>query len=115
MRRSFYWALAAPLTALAAAPALAATVCNFNVECYMTQPCAGAGWELTVDQEAGVLSSEAEDLQILHVEDGAVTQITAKGAGSLNMLTIGDPLSLFTVHIDAEPAAITYVGECRAE
>jgi hypothetical protein len=108
-------ALAAAFAALAAAPAPAGTTCNFNVECYLTEPCAGAGWELTVDRDAGVLSSLAEELQILHVEDGEATQIVAKGAGSLNLLTIGATMSLFTVHLDGEPAAITYVGECRAQ
>ena len=115
--RSFHVpALAATLSALAATPTLAATTCNFNVECYLTEPCAGSGWELTVDREAGVLSSIAEELQILHVEDeGAAMQIVARGAGSLNLLTIGNELSLFTTHIGAEPASITYVGECLSE
>ncbi len=114
MPRTIAPALAAAL-AMFAAPSLAGTTCNFNVECYLTEPCAGAGWELTVDQAAGVLSSAAEELQILHVEDGANTQIVAEGAGSLNLLTIGEPFSVYTTHVVGEPAAITYVGECRTE
>ena len=114
--RSFNFAALAAIATMAAAPALAGTTCNFNVECYLTEPCAGSGWELTIDREAGVLTSVAEELRILHVEeDGAATQIVATGAGSLNLLTIGEELSLFTTHIGAEPASITYVGECLSE
>ena len=99
---------------LVAAPGLAATTCNFNVECYMTEACAGSGWEMTVDLAAGKLSSAAEDLDILHVAEGGA-QIVAQGAGSLNLLSIGETLSLFTTHIAGEPTAITYVGECSAQ
>ena len=108
-------ALAATCATLAAAPALAGTTCNFNVECYLTEPCAGSGWEMFVDLDAGVLSSVAEELQILHVETGAATQVMARGAGSLNLLTIAQELSLFTVHIGDGPASITYVGECLTQ
>jgi len=97
-----------------AAPALAGTTCNFNVECYMTDACTGAGWELTVDFEAGRLSSLAEDLTILHAGQNG-TQVFAAGAGSLNLLSIGEEISLFTSHIEGEPTAITYVGECMSE
>ncbi len=113
--RAFTRAAFAAALAVAGAPAVAGTSCNFNVECYMTEPCAGSGWELIVDRPGGVLSSVAEDLQILHVEEGEGTQIVASGAGSLNLLTIGAELSLFTVHTAGEPAAITYVGECVSE
>lgn len=99
---------------LGPAPAIGATSCDFTLECYMTEPCAGSGWELTVDRQAGTLSSAAETLTILYeAEDG--TQIVARGAGSLNLLSIGEDLSLFTTHIAGEPAAITYVGECARE
>lgn len=98
-----------------AGPAFAGTVCNFNVECYMTEPCAGSGWELTADLDAGVLATVYGDLEVLEVADGEALQIVARGAGSLNLLTVGPEISLFTTHVAGEPAAITYVGECREE
>ncbi len=100
---------------LMATPALAGTTCNFNIECYMTEPCAGSGWELTIDMDAQVLSTVFGDLDILEVADGPARQITARGDGSLNLLTIGEEISFFTTHIAADPATITYVGECFAE
>ena len=99
---------------LVAAPVFAGTTCNFNVECYMTQPCEGSGWELAVDLDVGVLSSVAENYTVVHT-DAAATQIAATGAGSLNLLTIGEEISFFTTHIGAEPVTITYIGECFAE
>ena len=68
---------------LLAAPALAGTTCNFNLECYMTEPCAGSGWELTVDMDSQVLSTVFGDLDILHLTDGPSRQIAAQGEGSL--------------------------------
>lgn len=111
MRALAFPALCACLTA---GPAFAGTACIFNVECYMSEPCAETAWELTVDRDAGTLSSVAEVLEILHVDDSG-TQIAAKGADSLNLLTIGAEISVFTTHIGAGPAAITYVGECHSE
>lgn len=97
------------------AAAQADTICDFTLECYMTEPCAGSGWELTVDDAAGVLSTVFGDLAIQHEGEGTSRQIMATGEGSVNLLTIGDPLSVFTTHVEGDAAAITYVGECRAE
>lgn len=99
----------------AAAPASAGTTCNFNIECYMTDPCEGSGWELAVDEDAQVLSTVFGDLEILYVSDGPARQITARGDGAFYLLTIGDRISFFTTHIAADPATITYVGECHPE
>jgi hypothetical protein len=98
---------------LATAPASAGPVCHFTEECYMTLDCEATDWEVTVDTDAGVLSTMVEDLEILHVEAGAATQIVARGMGSLNLLTIGPATSVMSVHIGAGPAAIAYYGECR--
>ena len=67
-----------------------------------------------MDRDAGVLTTVFGDLDILH-ENEAGTQIVAAGDGSLNLLTLAGRLSFFTTHIGAEPATITYVGECTAE
>lgn len=101
--------------ALVTAPAFAGTTCNFNIECYMTDPCEGSGWELTIDPEAGVLSTVFGDLEILHAEEGATPQYSARGDGTLYLLTVGETISFFTTHIVGDPATITYVGECTAE
>lgn len=96
-----------------ASAALAATTCDFTLECYMTEPCAGSGWELTLDPEAGVLGTVFGDLTIQHEVDGPTRQIMATSDGSLNLLTIGEDLSVFTTHVAGDGAAITYIGECR--
>lgn len=98
--------------AVAAAPALAGPVCTFTTECYMDLPCEETDWEVIVDRDAGVLTTMVEDLEILHVEPGEPPQILARGMGTLNLLTLGGPTSVLTVHIGAAPAAITYLGEC---
>ncbi len=99
--------------ALGATPAFAGPVCTFSQECYMTLDCAETAYDVTVDTDAGVLSTMVEDLEILHVEDGAATQIVARGMGSLNLLTIGAATAVLTVHIGAGPASITYYGDCK--
>lgn len=99
--------------ALAPLPALAAPVCTFTEECYMTLDCGETDYEMTVDREAGVLSSIVEDLEILHVEEGPATQIFARGMGAMNLLTIGASTAILSVHIGAGPAAVTYYGACE--
>ncbi|HCQ65330.1 MAG TPA: hypothetical protein DIU07_09320 [Rhodobacteraceae bacterium] len=96
-------------------PAFAGTTCNFNIECYMTEPCEGSGWELTVDMDAGTLSTIFGDLEVLHIEAGPAPQVSARGDGALYLLTIGKEISFLTTHIAADPATITYVGECFTE
>lgn len=109
-------AFASALTAaLLAAPAMAGTTCNFSMECYMTEPCAGSGWELTIDADSRVLTTVFGDLEILDVSDGPARQMTARGEGALYLLTIGEQISFLTTHIAADPATITYVGECHTE
>ncbi len=108
------FAITAALAACLAAPTLADTICEFNVECYQTEACMGSGWEVSVDREAGTISSIAEALEIVHMADNGL-QIVAEGEGSLNLLTIGESFSLFTTHIEGEPTVVTYVGECRVE
>jgi len=102
-----------PLLALAAGPAFAGPVCTFTEECYMTLACEETAYDVTVDTEAGVLSTLVEDLEILHLIDDGNRQIVARGMGALHMLTIGPATSILSVHIGTGPAAITYYGECR--
>lgn len=99
--------------ALIGGPALAGPTCTFTEECYMTLDCEAANYEVSVDTDAGVLSTEVEDLDILHVETGAATQIVARGMGALNLLTIGPATAVLTVHIGAGPASISYYGACE--
>lgn len=105
-----------PLAAalLAATPALAGPVCTFTESCTMTLDCVASDYEVTVDRDAGVLSTQVEDLEILHVIEGPATQIVARGMGAVALLTIGPATSVLTVHIGAGPASTTYYGECRA-
>lgn len=99
--------------ALIAQPALAAPVCTFTEECYMTLDCQETSYEVTVDGAAGVLSTMVEDLEILHDSTEANRQIVARGMGALHMLTIGPATAILTVHIGAGPASITYYGDCE--
>ncbi|SMH55655.1 hypothetical protein [Maritimibacter sp. HL-12] len=100
---------------LLASPALAAPVCTFTEECYMSLGCEPTDWELTVDHKAGRIMTIAETLDILHVEDGQAQQIVARGPGALHLLTIGTNTALYTLHIGAGPASVTYFGTCGDE
>ncbi len=98
--------------AFLAGPALAGPVCTFTEECYMSLGCAATDLELTVDHKAARITTVAETLDILHVEDGPAQQIVARGPGALHLLTIGANTALYTLHIGAGPASITYIGTC---
>jgi len=102
----------AAAAAFLAGPALADPVCTFTEECYMTLACEETAYEMTVDRDAGLVSTLVEDLEILHVEEQSATQILARGMGALHLLTIGPATAVLSVHIGTGPAAITYYGSC---
>lgn len=79
----------------------------------MTLECEETDWQVEVDLDKGVLSTIVEDYEIVDVEENVNTQIAARGMGGLALLTIGPATSVFTTHIGAGPAAITYYGECE--
>jgi hypothetical protein len=108
-------AIALALAGLVASPALAGPVCVFTEECYMSLGCEPTDWELTVDHKSGRIMTLAETLEIIHVEDGPAQQIVARGTGALHLLTIGASTALYTLHIGAGPASITYIGTCGDE
>jgi len=103
------------LAALVASPAFAAPVCSFTEECYMSLGCEAADWELTIDHKSGRIMTPVETLDILHVEGGPTQQIVARSPGALHLVTIGAATALYTLHIGAGPASVTYIGTCGDE
>lgn len=104
-------ALIAAVAALPAA-APAGTTCTFTQECYMADGCADTDWEVTVDPEAGVITTIAETWEILPADLAEPRQIVALGNGALALLTIGPEASAMSVHIAEGPTVLTYFGEC---
>lgn len=99
--------------AVLAQPALAGPVCTFTEECYMTLDCQETDYVVTVDDEAGVLTTMVQDLDILHDSNEGNRQIVARGMGSIDLLTIGPATAILTAHIGSGPASITYYGVCE--
>ena len=108
---AFCLALLLPLPAEAAPLA-----CTFKQECYNTLKCTEAAHEITVDLDAGKVSTITGDLDIVAVPDGPLAKTAVlQGFSGYQLLTMGRNTWILSVHIAAGPAVATYYGECGAD
>ncbi|MDQ2088597.1 hypothetical protein [Marimonas arenosa] len=112
MRRPvFLLALLLPAAALAEPKS-----CRFAQECYNTLACTETDLEITVDLEAGQVSTPTGDLEIVGTYDGPVAKTAVlEGFAGYQLLTMGQLTWILSVHIAAGPAVATYYGECGAD
>ncbi len=104
-------ALLATILALVPPGAAVAQTCFFDTECFETEACQPAAFELTTEGEPITgISSEFGDLEIVYV-NGFVT--LAKGPGMVLALARGDDGTARASVLMEGPSAVTYVGRCE--
>lgn len=101
--------------------------CRFEAECFETESCAMTTFAPALDGMAGgvdaasvmvakvVMSSDAGDVDLLGVRDGAALWLSGGDADARHMVTIGaDGAARYTVHYSQGPMMISYAGQCGA-
>ncbi|WP_238366643.1 hypothetical protein [Mesobacterium pallidum] len=108
------------LIALAALPILATSAmantfsCNFNMECYETETCAGADFTFEVDTEGQEIRTDAGDFNVVAIRElRDVINIFANDSKSTYLLTVTEDGARFTAQIEDGPQVVTYHGTCE--
>lgn len=111
--------LIAVLTALAAAPATANTVCTFTTECLEGEACNETSTQVTLapDTRANgswTMTTEAETLQGEGFQSEGPSHLVFLSETTGHFLSIdGDFNARYSIHMDG-PFSITYHGTCEA-
>jgi len=93
-------------------------VCHFTVECFETEACDAANFELRLrpgPQDMSVrLGSVADEVsgEVTVAQSGA-TVVLARGPSSFQLLSILDGVARYTLHLTDGPAVVTYHGTCE--
>jgi hypothetical protein len=104
-------ALLALLLAVSPPCAAAAQTCFFDTECFETEACQPAAFELTTDGDPiTAISTEFGNLEVVYVNGFLAL---AKGAGIvLALATSEEGVARASVLMEG-PSAVTYVGRCE--
>lgn len=114
MKRAILPILLAPLISGSLATQAAAFPCIFTTECYESEACQSAAYEVEVDIAAEALGDEAGNMVIVAVkETDTLTTLFASGQGAEYMMSITPTAARMTSHINDGPLVISYLGHCE--
>jgi hypothetical protein len=87
--------------------------CSFDTECYAKEPCNSSAFDVALKSGPSdglfALSTEFGEIEGLAV---ALNSYLAVNERTAYLLTFSKPESILTVHMQEEPAVITYYGNC---
>jgi len=97
-----------------AATQAAAFPCTFTTECYETEACQTAAYEVEVDIGAEALSMQTGNMIIVAVkETDTLTTLFASGQGAEYLMSITPTAARMTSHTNDGPQVISYLGHCE--
>ncbi len=88
--------------------------CQFTTECYEAEACSATAFNIEVDIDAKVISTDFGDLTIVAIKEARnLTTGFATGAGAEYMISLTPTGARITTHNNSGPEAITYLGTCE--
>lgn len=113
MRPSHLSVLIALVVLTTSGPALAFS-CNFQTECYETEPCQEADFTIEVILEEEKVSTEFGDLTVVAAkESDAITIIFATGGETEFLISVTPMAARASAHINEGPLSVSYFGICE--